>query len=282
VKINPQSVDEDEGTEMKPPEPIISPSEEQEHSPEIPSEIIGAETGESDQPKRALKAEDGIRYRDPESNEWVPATIIGRAGKATGKYNKWYNVRSTDGVEKSVDLGQLQWEKLDSEEANVVLIPTVNQDNSECIDAKQAELQKLCDFGVYEEVNDTGQSCISTRWVMWQKASEVRARLVVRGFEEDTNVPKDSPTVGKSTVRVFLAIAANKGWTVKTTDIKSAFLQSQPLERDVFLTPPKEARVPPGRVWHLRKCLYGLKDAARQFYDSIVGELIKLDRKSVV
>ena len=99
----------------------------------------------------------------------------------------------------------------------------------------------------------------------------MRARLVARGFEEDTSrIEVDSPTVGKSTVRMVLAVAAAKHWIIKSTDIKSAFLQGNVLQRDVYIKPPKEANVSDGCVWKLSRCLYGLNDAARQFYDSVV------------
>ena len=63
-------------------------------------------------------------------------------------------------------------------------------------------------------------------------------------------------------------IAASKGWKVQSTDIRSAFLQGSELERDVYIKPPKEAELK-GKVWKLKKCLYGLNDASRQFYLSI-------------
>ena len=160
----------------------------------------------------------------------------------------------------------------------MVTIPRGRHDDADCTLAKQTELQKLQAFNVYEEVPDhNGRQCISTRWVLWQKGKEVRARLVARGFEEDTSrTAIDSPTVGKFTVRAVLAVAASKHWVVKCTDIKSAFLQGKDLQRDVFITPPKEADVPDGFVWKLNRCLYGLNDAARQFYDSVVDELVSL------
>ena len=52
---------------------------------------------------------------------------------------------------------------------------------------------------------------------------------MVRGFEEEFMMPRDSPTVGKGTMRTFLAIASSENWRVKTTDIKSAFLQGREL-----------------------------------------------------
>ena len=75
---------------------------------------------------------------------------------------------------------------------------------------------------------------------------------------------------------MVLAIAASKGWTIRSTDIKSAFLQGEHLEREVFLTPPKESSTPQGHIWKLRRCLYGLNDAARQFYNSLSKELVQL------
>ena len=143
------------------------------------------------------------------------------------------------------------------------------------MEAKRTELDKLALFSVYDTVPDRGQKCISTRWVLWKKGMETRARLVARGFEEDAVDQVDSPTIGKGMVRLVLTLAASMNWEVKTTDIKSAFLQGLPLTRDVYLVPPPEADIEPGFIWKLKKCLYGLSDAARCFYDSVVEELLK-------
>ena len=42
------------------------------------------------------------------------------------------------------------------------------------------------------------------------------------------------------------------------------------MERTVYLKPPKEAYVKEGIIWKLKRCLYCLNDAARQFYQSVV------------
>ncbi len=73
-------------------------------------------------------------------------------------------------------------------------------------------------------------------------------------------------------MRMISSICASSGWKVKTTNIKSAF-QGKTLNQNVFLVPPKEAGVEPGRMWKSKHCLYGLNDAARQFYSSVVDEL---------
>lgn len=74
---------------------------------------------------------------------------------------------------------------------------------------------------------DEGQTRLSTRWVITSKEGQVRVRLVARGFEEEFDIPRDSPTVGKGGFKIFLTITASKFWDVKTTDIKSAFLQGK-------------------------------------------------------
>ena len=50
-----------------------------------------------------------------------------------------------------------------------------------------------------------------------------KARLVVRVFEEDFILPRDSPTIGQGAIRTVLATASSMRWVVKTTVIKSAF-----------------------------------------------------------
>ena len=108
------------------------------------------------------------------------------------------------------------------------------------------------------------------------KRTEVRARYVARGFEDDSTVQSDSPTFGKDALRIFLAVIASKNWTVKSTDIKSAFLQGKPIDRDIYLIPPKEADTQAGNTWKLKRCLYGLNDAARQFYHIVTECLTSL------
>ncbi len=69
----------------------------------------------------------------------------------------------------------------------------------------------------------------------------------------------------KSSLRIVLAIAAAKGWTIETSDIRSAFLQGKP---------PREAGLK-NKLWKLIKCLYGLRDASKQWYCKVLGILKK-------
>ena len=215
---------------------------------------------------------DRIEYKVKNEDDFETATVLGRAGKATGDYRNWYNIRNEkNSEEKSIDLASIaEWKKINEAEVDIVMVPKNQHGEGQCMAAKQTELTKLADFETYELVEDVGQNRISTAWVLWWKGNEVRARLVARGFEEEEEIRADSPTVGKSVMRLLLVIAASKHWTVKTTDIKSAFLQGRRIDREVYITPPKEAEVERGKLWKLKRCLYGLNDAARHFYQGVV------------
>ena len=81
---------------------------------------------------------------------------------------------------------------------------------------------------------------------------------------------------------LFIAIAAREDWTVKTTEIKSAFLHGKELENIYIyiyiyiyiLDHQKKVKTPKHAIWKLKHGLYGLKDGARQFYESVREELI--------
>ena len=224
--------------------------------------------------RKILKPNDNIQYKIQDDDGWIHAKVLGRAGKATGRNKHWYNiVEDISKEKKSIDLDKVKWEYLTD---NVHQVLEISGNNDNISDAKMAELHKLKQFSTYEEVNDCGQNILSTRWVITTKNGQTKARLVVRGFEEEFLMQSDSPTVGKGTMRIFLTLASIHNWTVKTTDIKSAFLQGQEIKRDVYIKPPKEYENAKGVIWKLRHGLYGLKDGARQFYLSVKEEVQRL------
>jgi hypothetical protein len=103
-----------------------------------------------------------------------------------------------------------------------------------------------------------------------------KARLAARGFEdhEVKNLQTDSPTCSKETIRIAIALMASKEWSCRTLDVKTAFLQGNPLEREVFLIPPKEAHTE--NIWKLNKAVYSLNEASRYWYSRVNDELLKL------
>ena len=164
------------------------------------------------------------------------------------------------------------------EEVMAVMLPKERRNTPECLAAKEAELDKLKSFETYKVVEDKGQEYISTTWVLTEKGDEIRARLTARGYEETEEFPKDSPTMQKPTLRLLLTLTTLFGWTIQAVDVASAFLQGNMLDREVHVKPPREAQEN-GKLWRLLKCLYGLKDASRQWYTKVENRLLALNFK---
>ncbi|ESO92708.1 hypothetical protein LOTGIDRAFT_175654 [Lottia gigantea] len=68
-----------------------------------------------------LRPDDVIEYKIDDSPDWIQATVLNRAGKATGSYRNKYNVRVEESGEKmSINLDQVIW-KRSNENVNVVM-----------------------------------------------------------------------------------------------------------------------------------------------------------------
>ena len=65
---------------------------------------------------------------------------------------------------------------------------------------------------------------------------------------------------------------------MESSDVRSAFLQSDKIDRDVFIEPPA-CRRKSGVVWKLVKPVYGLDDASRKWFISFKKTLIDLGMK---
>jgi len=72
----------------------------------------------------------------------------------------------------------------------------------------------------------------------------------------------------------MIASAANQEWSLRTIDISAAFLQGREIDRTIYVLPPPEI-AKDGIVWMLKKGLYGLKEAARLWFDELSQELIR-------
>jgi len=120
---------------------------------------------------------------------------------------------------------------------------------------------------------------ISCKWVYKLKhriyglIERYKARLVARGFSQQYGLDYDetfSPVTKITTVRVLLALAANKGWNLWQMDVKNAFLHGE-LDREIYMSQPMgfQNQDHPEYVYKLRKALYGLKQAPRAWYGKI-------------
>ena len=80
------------------------------------------------------------------------------------------------------------------------------------------------------------------RWVITSKEKQdgqkqaAKAQLVARGFQEAEKPQSNSPTALRESMKLFLAI---NDFDLRAIDIHAAFLQAEPLNREVFIRPPK-------------------------------------------
>ena len=105
------------------------------------------------------------------------------------------------------------------------------------------EIKKFEDFKAFKVVKDAGQYAIKTRWVFTEhndesKGYKPKSRLGMQGYREQNidEIRADSPTAHKDSLKLALGIAANEGFDLVSTDIKSAFYKVKHLNVKCLLS----------------------------------------------
>ncbi|GKF33291.1 retrovirus-related pol polyprotein from transposon TNT 1-94 [Tanacetum coccineum] len=120
---------------------------------------------------------------------------------------------------------------------------------------------------------------IMLKWLFKNKHDEEntvirnKTRLVVRGYRQEEGIVFEksfAPVARMEAIRIFLAYAAHKSFTVFQMDVKTAFLHGT-LKEDMYVCQPKGFidTDHPSHVYKLKKALYGLKQAPRAWYDEL-------------
>jgi hypothetical protein len=110
------------------------------------------------------------------------------------------------------------------------------------------------------------------------KFSKFKARLVAGGnWEVDNGLPYEnySPAAGAVTNRIFDAYCTLKGFSVQSTDMTQAFLNS-PAIKDIFVTVPHGLPGFDGHCMALLKMLYGLRASPRAWIDTLTKVMVKM------
>nr|GEZ00682.1 retrovirus-related Pol polyprotein from transposon TNT 1-94 [Tanacetum cinerariifolium] len=122
-----------------------------------------------------------------------------------------------------------------------------------------------------------GKSVIKTKWIFKNKKDESslvirnKARLIAVGYSQQEGIDYDetfAPVARIEAIRLFLAYAAHKDFTVYQMEVKTAFLNGI-LKEEVYVGQPPGfvSKQYPDHVYALDKALSGLKQALRAWYD---------------
>nr|GEU41463.1 putative ribonuclease H-like domain-containing protein [Tanacetum cinerariifolium] len=119
-------------------------------------------------------------------------------------------------------------------------------------------------------------------WLKWlwknkkdenQTVIRNKARLVAKGYAQEKGIDFEESFASVArleAVRIFVAYAAHKSFTIYQMDVRTDFLNG-PLKEEVYVAQPDGFIYPdhPEKVYRLRKALYGLKQALRAWYDEL-------------
>nr|GFB14789.1 retrovirus-related Pol polyprotein from transposon TNT 1-94 [Tanacetum cinerariifolium] len=142
------------------------------------------------------------------------------------------------------------------------------------IESMQEELHQFDRLDVWELVDrPLCKNVINMKWLWKNKCDEEntvirnKSHLVAKGYAQKERVDfKESfaPVARLEAVRLFIAYAAHKSFTVNQMDVKTTFLYG-PLKEEVYVNQPDGFVDPyhPDKVYRLKKALYGLKQASR-------------------
>nr|GEV45970.1 retrovirus-related Pol polyprotein from transposon TNT 1-94 [Tanacetum cinerariifolium] len=105
-----------------------------------------------------------------------------------------------------------------------------------------------------------------------------KSRLMAKGYAQKEGVDFEesfAPVAWLEAVRLFIAYATHKSFTVYQMDVKTSFLYG-PLKEEVYVNQPDGFVDPyhPDKVYCLKKALYGLKQAPQAWYDELSNFLV--------
>ncbi|CAJ2672347.1 unnamed protein product [Trifolium pratense] len=145
------------------------------------------------------------------------------------------------------------------------------------IDAMKDEMKSMTDNDVWDLVKlPEGKKPIGCKWIFKTKRDSkgnierYKARLVAKGFTQKEGIDYKetfSPVSSKDSLRIIMALVAHFDLELHQMDVKTAFLNGN-IEETIYMVQPENfvSGDPKSVVCKLKKSIYGLRQASRQWY----------------
>ena len=151
--------------------------------------------------------------------------------------------------------------------------------------ACQQELDSLHVQDVYDLVNPPlGRKIIKNCWVFDVKTDGCKkAQLVAKGFSQIKGIDFNDiflPVVQYETVQLILTLVVLENWHMSSVDVKTAFLYGE-LDEELYMEQPEGFKIPGKEhlVLQLKRAIYGLRQAALQWWKALDKSMAKLGFK---
>ena len=143
--------------------------------------------------------------------------------------------------------------------------------------AMKEELKSMTDNNVWVMTElPEGSKRVGCKWVFKTKRDSMgnveryKARLVAKGYTQKDDIDYKetfSPVSKKNSLRIIMALVAHYDLELHQMDVMTAFLNGD-LEEEVYMDQPQafETTGKESLVCKLKKSIYGLKQASRQWY----------------
>ncbi|RVX07895.1 Retrovirus-related Pol polyprotein from transposon TNT 1-94 [Vitis vinifera] len=152
-----------------------------------------------------------------------------------------------------------------------------SSDSEKWIEAMKDEMKSMKDNGVWDLVElPKGVKPIGCKWIFKTKRDSkgnivrYKARLVAKGFtqKEDIDYKETfSPVSSKDSFRIIMALVAHYDLELHQMDVKIAFLNGN-IDETIYMVQPEnfESNGSKQLVCRLKRSIYGLKQASREWY----------------
>ncbi|GJX35781.1 retrotransposon protein, putative, ty1-copia subclass [Tanacetum coccineum] len=162
----------------------------------------------------------------------------------------------------------------------------LDPESKKWLDAMNVEMQSMKDNDVWVLVElPPNARTVGSKWLFKKKTDMdgavyiFKARLVAKGFTQTYGVDYEetfSPVADIRAIRILIAIAAYYDYEIWQMDVKTAFLNGH-LSEEVYMEQPEGFVNPkyPNHVCKLKRSIYGLKQASRQWNKRFDDEIKK-------